>query len=47
MERDDLAVSVERAVQKALDEGLRTPDIAAGEKACSTDDLGTAVLRHL
>ncbi|MBV9469304.1 MAG: 3-isopropylmalate dehydrogenase, partial [Abitibacteriaceae bacterium] len=29
LERDDLAGDVEHAVQRALDEGLRTPDIAA------------------
>lgn len=47
MERDDLAVLVETAVQKALDEGLRTPDIAAGVTPCTTEDLGAAVLRYL
>lgn len=47
LERDDLATQVENAVQKALDEGLRTPDIAAGEKACTTEELGAAVLRYL
>ncbi|MDQ3814154.1 MAG: 3-isopropylmalate dehydrogenase [Armatimonadota bacterium] len=47
LERDDLATRVENAVQRALDEGLRTPDIAAGEAACTTEDLAAAVLRHL
>lgn len=46
-ERDDLATKIETAVQHALDEGLRTPDIAAGETACTTDELGEAVLKHL
>lgn len=47
-ERDDLADKIENAVQGALDEGLRTPDIALREeKTCSTDDMGAAVLRHL
>ncbi len=47
LNRDDLANRVEAAVQSALDEGLRTPDIAAGEKACTTEEMGAAVLRHL
>lgn len=47
LQRDDLADKVERAVQKALDEGFRTVDIAAGEKSCSTDEMGEAVLKHL
>ncbi|MBV9868330.1 MAG: 3-isopropylmalate dehydrogenase [Abitibacteriaceae bacterium] len=47
LERDDLAGDVEHAVQRALDEGLRTPDIAAGGPTCTTDELAAAVLRHL
>jgi 3-isopropylmalate dehydrogenase len=47
LQRDDLADRVEDAVQKALDEGLRTADIAAGEPSCTTDELGAAVLKHL
>lgn len=47
LERDDLAGDVEHAVQRALDEGLRTPDIAAGSPTCTTDELAAAVLRHL
>ena len=47
LDRADLADRVEAAVQKALDSGLRTPDIAAGEKACTTEEMGEAVLRHL
>jgi 3-isopropylmalate dehydrogenase len=38
-----LAGKVEAAVQAALDEGLRTKDIAAGGASCSTDELGEAV----
>jgi isocitrate/isopropylmalate dehydrogenase len=47
MNREDLADKVERAVQKALDEGFRTVDIAAGETSCSTAEMGEAVLKHL
>jgi 3-isopropylmalate dehydrogenase len=46
-DRDDLATHVENAVQKALDDGLRTPDIAAGEATCTTEEMGEAVLKYL
>ncbi len=46
-EREDLALRIEAAVQKALDEGYHTKDICAGEVSCSTDEMGAAVLRHL
>lgn len=49
-DRDDLADKVEHAVQKALDEGLRTPDIYVADEGftkASTEELGAAVLRHL
>jgi len=37
------AVAIERAVAKALDQGLRTADIAAGGKALSTAEAGATV----
>jgi len=44
----DVAARVETAVRKALASGLRTADIAArGTKACSTAEMGTAVLKAL
>jgi 3-isopropylmalate dehydrogenase len=49
-DRDDLADKVEHAVQKALDENLRTPDIFVDDEGftkATTDELGEAVLRHL
>jgi 3-isopropylmalate dehydrogenase len=46
-ERADLAERIEDAVQKALDDGLRTKDIAAGGASCSTDEMGEAVLKYL
>jgi 3-isopropylmalate dehydrogenase len=46
-DRSDLADKVETAVQKALDEGLRTKDIAAGGAYCTTDEMGEAVLKYL
>lgn len=45
--QDDLANAVENAVQAALDQGLRTIDIAAGAPSCTTDELGAAVLAQL
>ncbi len=45
--RDDLADKVESAVQKALDDGFRTKDIAAGAPSCTTDEMAAAVLKHL
>jgi 3-isopropylmalate dehydrogenase len=47
LERADLAGLVENAVQHALDEGFRTRDIAHGVTACTTDEMGAAVLKHL
>ena len=38
------AAVVEAAVEAALDAGLRTPDIAAGGPAVSTDEMGSAVI---
>ncbi|RYX84046.1 3-isopropylmalate dehydrogenase [bacterium] len=46
-EREDLAIKIEKAVQKALDEGFRTRDICAGEPHCTTDEMGEAVLKYL
>ena len=46
-EREDLAEKIEAAVQSALDEGFRTGDICAGEKSCTTQEMGEAVLKHL
>lgn len=45
--QDELANDVENAVQAALDQGLRTIDIAAGGKTCTTAEMGAAVLSHL
>ena len=45
--RADLSDRIEAAVRKALASGLRTADIAAGAKPCSTAEMGTAVIKHL
>ncbi|HEX8834211.1 MAG TPA: 3-isopropylmalate dehydrogenase [Abditibacteriaceae bacterium] len=46
-DRDDLALRVEDAVQSALDDGLRTKDICAGGPSCTTEEMGSAVLKYL
>ena len=44
----DVASRVEGAVRKALGSGLRTGDIAGpGEKICSTNEMGAAVVANL
>ena len=44
----ELAASVETAVAQTLESGLRTADIAAtGQTACSTDEMGQAVISKL
>jgi len=45
---DDLAASIENAVALTLESGLRTADIAAaGQQACSTEEMGDAVISKL
>jgi 3-isopropylmalate dehydrogenase len=44
----EMAVRVEQAVSKVLDQGLRTPDIAApGTQKVGTRDMGDAVVAAL
>ncbi|HET8679288.1 MAG TPA: isocitrate/isopropylmalate family dehydrogenase, partial [bacterium] len=44
---DEEAASVERAVDRVLADGARTPDIAAGRPAVSTSAFGSRVIAHL
>ena len=45
---DDLAASIVNAVAQTLESGLRTADIAAaGQQACSTEEMGDAVISKL
>ena len=45
---DEAAARVDDAVNKALDQGLRTADIfEKGSKLVSTKDMGDAIARHL
>jgi 3-isopropylmalate dehydrogenase len=41
---EDAAAGIESAIDRALDEGLRTPDLGGD---ATTEDATTAVLRHL
>ncbi len=42
------AEAIERATQKALEEGWRTADLAAGQgTVCSTHEMGTAICKYI
>jgi 3-isopropylmalate dehydrogenase len=41
------AVAVESAVESVLNQGHRTPDIAAGNASINTEDMGTLVVNAL
>jgi 3-isopropylmalate dehydrogenase len=43
----DAADAIESAVARVLEEGLRTPDIAAGGRTVNTRTMGDAVARSL
>jgi len=45
--RGDVADEIEAAVSRVLDNGLRTPDIAAGETPVGTVEMGDAVVKEL
>lgn len=47
LKRADAADAVESAVARALDAGLRTPDIAAAAGAVNTREMGAAIARLL
>ncbi|XKM12572.1 3-isopropylmalate dehydrogenase [Orbaceae bacterium ac157xtp] len=43
LKRDDIATDIEFAVNKALDKGYRTQDVARGSKAVTTDEMGDII----
>lgn len=47
LDREDIALQIERAIEKALSDGRRTADIAASEKAIGTRAMLDAVLASL
>lgn len=47
-DQTEAARQIEQAVEATLDEGLRTPDIAAaGGRTCTTTEMGEAILKNL
>lgn len=47
MQRDDIAIDIERAVNQALEQGCRTGDVARGGKSVSTDEMGDKICQIL
>lgn len=47
LDADEAAQAIERAVNKALEQGMRTCDLARGGDAISTDELGDIVARYV
>jgi 3-isopropylmalate dehydrogenase len=47
LNQPEVAVAIEQAVERALDKGLRTADIAGGDKPVSTSEMGDAVVAEL
>jgi homoisocitrate dehydrogenase len=46
--RSDVAGAIERAVERVLAAGIRTPDLARpGEPAVSTEEMGQSIVEHL
>ncbi|SLM64626.1 MULTISPECIES: 3-isopropylmalate dehydrogenase [Dickeya] len=44
---DDAATTIEQAVNRALAEGYRTGDLANGDEAVTTDEMGDAIARFV
>ncbi len=44
---DDAASAIERAINRALEEGIRTGDLARGAAAVSTDEMGDIIARYV
>ena len=45
--RQDAACAIERAINRALEEGIRTGDLARGAAAVSTDEMGDIIARYV
>ena len=45
LKRDDIAKAIENAVNKALEQGTRTIDLARGGSYVSTDEMGDTICR--
>ncbi len=44
---DDAACAIERAINRALEEGIRTGDLARGAAAVSTNEMGDIIARYV
>ncbi|HGB9901228.1 TPA: 3-isopropylmalate dehydrogenase [Escherichia coli] len=47
LDADDAASAIERAINRALEEGIRTGDLARGAAAVSTDEMGDIIARYV
>ena len=47
LNQQEAASAIERAVQRTLEEGWRTADIAAGKESIGTQQMGEIVCRHI
>lgn len=47
LQRDDIATEIEKAVNKALEQGHRTIDLAHGKPSISTDEMGDIICQLL
>lgn len=44
---NDAATAIESAINRALEEGIRTGDLARGAAAVSTDEMGDIIARYV
>ncbi len=47
LDAGDAASAIERAINRALEEGIRTGDLARGTAAVSTDEMGDIIARYV
>ena len=47
LDADDAATAIESAINRALEEGVRTGDLARGAAAVSTDEMGDIITRYI
>lgn len=47
LDADEAATAIEQAINRALEEGVRTGDLARGASAVSTDEMGDIIARYV
>ncbi len=47
LDADEAATAIENAINRALEEGVRTGDLARGTAAVSTDEMGDIIARYV